>query len=57
MISVNKCDFRYLSCRIFVNYENRTTFVMQPHLIKNLEDKFGEEVNNLVIMEHLELPA
>jgi hypothetical protein len=20
---------------------------MQPHLIKNLEDKFGEEVNNL----------
>ena len=37
----------YLSCRIFVNYENNVTFVMQPHLIKNLEDKFGEEVNNL----------
>ena len=37
----------YLSCRIFVNYENRTTFIMQPHLIKNLEEKFSNEVNNL----------
>jgi hypothetical protein len=30
-----------------VDYENRITFVMQPNLIKNLEEKFGEEVNNL----------
>jgi Reverse transcriptase (RNA-dependent DNA polymerase) len=37
----------YLSCRIFVNYEKNPTFVMQPHLIKNLEDEFSEEVNNL----------
>jgi hypothetical protein len=37
----------YLSCRIFVNYENRATFNMQPHIIKNLEEKFSKEVNNL----------
>ena len=47
----------YLSCRIFVNYENRATFIMQPHLIKSLEEKFSNEVNNLSNYGHLEPPA
>jgi hypothetical protein len=37
----------YLSCRIITNLENKTLFIMQPHLIKNLEVKFGAEVVNL----------
>jgi hypothetical protein len=27
--------------------ESKATFVIQPHLIKNLEEKFGEVDNNL----------
>jgi hypothetical protein len=30
-----------------MNQENAEVLVMQPHLLKGLEDKFGEEVNNL----------
>jgi hydrogenase maturation factor HypE len=37
----------YLSCKIMMNRENAEVLVMQPHLLKGLEDKFGEEVNNL----------
>jgi hypothetical protein len=37
----------YLSCRILTDYERKTTFVMQPHLINNLKYKFENEVNNL----------
>jgi hypothetical protein len=37
----------YLSCRILTDYERNTTFVMQPHLINNLKEKFEKEVNNL----------
>jgi hypothetical protein len=37
----------YLSCRILTDYERKTTFVMQPHLINNLKEKFEKEVNNL----------
>jgi hypothetical protein len=37
----------YLSYRILTDYERKTTFVMQPHLINNLKEKFEKEVNNL----------
>jgi hypothetical protein len=37
----------YLSCRILTDYERKTTFVMQPHLIYYLKEKFEKEVNNL----------
>jgi hypothetical protein len=37
----------YLSCRILTYYERKTVFVMQPHLINNLKEKFEKEVNNL----------
>jgi hypothetical protein len=37
----------YLSCRIITNFDNKTLFIMQPHLIKNLETKFGAEIMNL----------
>jgi hypothetical protein len=30
----------YLSYRILTDYERKTTFVMQPHLTKNLKEKF-----------------
>jgi hypothetical protein len=36
----------YLSFRINLDYESKTTFVMQPHLINTLKEKFGVEVNN-----------
>jgi hypothetical protein len=29
------------------DFERKTTFVMQPHLINNLKGKFEKEVNNL----------
>jgi hypothetical protein len=35
-----------LSCRILTDYERKTTFVMQPHLINNLKEKFEKEANN-----------
>jgi hypothetical protein len=37
----------YLSCRIITNLDDKTLFIMQPHLIKNLEVKFGAEIVNL----------
>jgi Reverse transcriptase (RNA-dependent DNA polymerase) len=37
----------YLSCKVIMNQENAEVLVMQPHLLKGLEDKFGEEVNSL----------
>jgi hypothetical protein len=37
----------YLSCRILADYERKTLFVMQPHLINNLKEKFEKEVKNL----------
>jgi hypothetical protein len=37
----------YLSCRIHEDYKSQEKSVMQAHLIKNLEGKFGEEANNL----------
>jgi hypothetical protein len=37
----------YLSCRILTDYERKTKFVMQPHLINNLKEKFEKEVKNL----------
>ena len=39
----------YLSCKIHMDREKKVLYVMQPHLIKNLEDKFQEEVNNLSV--------
>jgi hypothetical protein len=42
----------YLSCRIITNFDNKTLFIMQSHLIKNLEVKFGAET-----MARLVLPA
>ena len=53
---LKNCDFGlkiednltdYLSCKIQINQETKTTFVMQPHLINSLIEKFGEEVMNL----------
>jgi Reverse transcriptase (RNA-dependent DNA polymerase) len=38
---------KYLSCQIMTNLNNKTLFIMQPHLIKNLEVKFGDEIVNL----------
>jgi hypothetical protein len=35
----------YLSCKVMMNRKN--VLVMQPHLLKGLEDIFGEEVNSL----------
>jgi hypothetical protein len=37
----------YLSYRIITNLDNKMLFIMQPHLIKNLEVKFGAEIVNL----------
>jgi hypothetical protein len=37
----------YLNCRTHVDYESKTTFVMETHFINNLERIIGEEVNNL----------
>jgi Reverse transcriptase (RNA-dependent DNA polymerase) len=37
----------YLSCRIITNFDDKTLFIMQSHLIKSLEVKFGAEVMNL----------
>jgi Reverse transcriptase (RNA-dependent DNA polymerase) len=37
----------YLSCRIITNFDNKTLFIMQPHLFKNLKTKFGAEIMNL----------
>jgi hypothetical protein len=37
----------YLSCRVLTDFEGKTTFVMQPHSISNLKEKFEKEVNNL----------
>jgi hypothetical protein len=32
----------YLSCKIQNNQATKTTYIMKPHLIKSLIDKFGE---------------
>jgi hypothetical protein len=37
----------YFSCRILTDYERKTTFVILPHLINSLKEKFEKEVNNL----------
>ena len=37
----------YLSCKIQINQESKTTFSMQSHFINHLTEKFGEEVMNL----------
>jgi hypothetical protein len=37
----------YLSCRILTAYQRKTSFVILPHLINNLKEKFEKEVNNL----------
>jgi hypothetical protein len=37
----------YLSCRILTDYERKAKFVIKSHLIKNLREKFENEVNNL----------
>jgi hypothetical protein len=34
----------YLSCQIITNLDDKMLFIMQPHLIKNLEVKFGAEI-------------
>ena len=48
-VKVEEFLSNYLSCNIHMNRDNKVLFVMQPHLIKSLEDKFQEEVNNLSI--------
>ena len=58
IICLKNCDFGlkiednltdYLSCKIQINQQTKTTYVMQPHLINSLIEKFGEEVSNLSI--------
>jgi hypothetical protein len=45
-LKVNQDLTDYLSCLIHVDYKNKIAFVTQPHSIKTLEEKFGEDVNN-----------
>jgi hypothetical protein len=33
----------YLSCHIMIEKEDGISWIQQPHLIKNLKAKFGEE--------------
>ena len=37
----------YLSCKIVQERDKGKAWIMQPHLIENLEKKFGEEVNGM----------
>jgi Ethanolamine utilization protein EutJ (predicted chaperonin) len=46
-LNVNHNLTDHLSYRIHVDYENKTTFVMQTHALKTLEEKFGDQLNNL----------
>jgi hypothetical protein len=36
----------YLSCWVIEDLESKSILILQPHLIKNLEAKFGQEVCN-----------
>jgi hypothetical protein len=36
----------YLSCKLIENAESKEIFMLQPHLINNLEAKFGDEARN-----------
>jgi hypothetical protein len=36
----------YLSCRVIEDLESKSILILQPHLINNLEAKFGKEVCN-----------
>jgi hypothetical protein len=36
----------YLSCRVIENLDSKSILILKPHLIKNLEAKFGQEVCN-----------
>ena len=58
IICLKNCDFGlkiednltdYLSCKIQINQQTKTTYVMQPHLINSLIEKFEKEVINLSI--------
>ena len=37
----------YLICRIIFDTEKKKAWLGQPHLIKNLETKFGASINGL----------
>ena len=37
----------YLSCKILFNKDRSKAWLGQPHLIKSLNEKFGESVKNL----------
>jgi hypothetical protein len=36
----------YLSCCVIEDLESKSILILQPHLINNLESKFGQEVCN-----------
>jgi hypothetical protein len=36
----------YLSCQLIENSESKEILILQPHLINNLEAKFGDEVKS-----------
>jgi hypothetical protein len=36
----------YLSCQLIENSESKEIFILQPHLINDLEAKFGDEVKS-----------
>jgi hypothetical protein len=48
----------YLSCQLVENAELKEILILQPHLINNLEAKFGDEVKNkgfIKLPEHQDL--
>ncbi|MHA7927767.1 MAG: Ty1/Copia family ribonuclease HI, partial [Marinobacter sp.] len=47
VITIDREMTDYLSCNIISNYDGSRCWLGQPHLIKNLERKFGERVKKL----------
>jgi hypothetical protein len=46
----------YLSCQLIENAESKEIFILQPHLINNLEAKFGDEVKSKRVYKTLRTP-
>jgi hypothetical protein len=46
----------YLSCQLIKNTKSREILILQPHLINNLEAKFGDEVKSKRVYKTLVTP-
>jgi hypothetical protein len=46
----------YLSCQLIANAESKEVLILQPHLINNLEAKFGDEVKSKRVYKTLGTP-